>query len=136
MSTDQPEPRWLNQIMIDFIHADQIRQHGGTPGLRDPGLLSSALARAPQCWRYDPDADIPRLAAAYGFGLANNHPFVDGNKRVAFMAMYVFTGLNGYRLVAPEPTVVNLMLDVAGGKLDEAGLAVWLRRCCQPYPAG
>ncbi len=109
------------------IHADQIRQHGGNPGLRDQGLLESALARAVHRWRYDPDVDIQNLAAAYGFGLTNNRPFIDGNKRVAFMAMYIFLGLNGYQLVATEPEVVTLMLGVADGAVDEAGLEAWVR---------
>ena len=100
--------------------------------MRDQGLLDSALARAPHRRRCDPDADILSLATAYGFGLANNHPFIDGNKRVAFMAMYIFLGLNGYQLIATEPEVVTLMLDVAVGALDEAGLEAWLRSHTQP----
>ena len=100
--------------------------------MRDQGLLDFVLARAPHRRRYDPDADILGLAASYGFGLANNHPFIDGNKRVAFMAMYIFLGLNEYRLVATESEVVTRMLDVAVGALDEAGLEAWLRSHAQP----
>ncbi len=127
MSTERPELRWLIQPVVLAIHADQIRQHGGNLGLRDRGLLESALARAPNRWHYDSAADLQNLAATYGFGLANNHPFIDGNKRTAFMAMVVFLGLNGFRLVATEPEVVELMLDVAGGKCDETTLGEWLR---------
>lgn len=100
--------------------------------MRDQGFLDSVLARAPHRRRYDPDADILSLAASYGFGLANNHPFIDGNKLVAFMAMYIFLGLNGYRLVATKSEVVTLMLDVAAGALVEAGLEAWLRSHTQP----
>ncbi|HCQ03117.1 MAG TPA: type II toxin-antitoxin system death-on-curing family toxin [Candidatus Latescibacteria bacterium] len=111
---------------------NQIPQHGGKLGMRDQGLLDFVLARAPHRRRCDPDADILSLAASYGFGLANNHPFIDGNKRVAFMAMYIFLELNGYHLIATEPEVVTLMLDVAVGALDEAGLEAWLRSHAQP----
>lgn len=113
------------------MHADQIRQHGGNLGLRDQGLLESALVRAYNRWQYDPDADIQLLAAAYGFGLANNHAFIDGNKRIAFISMYVFLGLNGYSLIVEEPDVVILMLDVARGKYDEAELCKWLHEHTQ-----
>lgn len=87
-------------------------------GLRDRSLLESAL---------DPEADLASLAASYGFGIAQNHPFVDGNKRVAFQAMYLFLGLNGYRVDAPEEDVVALILALASGQVDEAALAAWLR---------
>lgn len=113
--------------MILAIHADQIRQHGGSFGLRDRGLLESALQRAPHRWHYDSSADLCTLAAAYGLGLAENHAFVDGNKRVAFQGMYVFLGLNGLRIVAAEPEVVALMLGIAKGKVGEENLADWLR---------
>ena len=95
--------------------------------MRDQGLLDFVLARAPHRRRYDPDADILSLVASYGFGLANNHPFIDCNQRVVFMAMYIFLGLNGHQLIATESEVVTLMLDVAVGALDEAGLEAWLR---------
>jgi len=126
------EPRWLKPVFILAIHADQIQAHGGTPGIRDKGLLLSALERAPNRHRYDPDADLADLAAAYGFGISSNHPFVDGNKRVAFQAMFVFLGLNGFRIEAPEEEVVNLILALASGDLEEAGLADWLRTHITP----
>ena len=113
------EPRWLAVVHILAIHSDQIQAHGGSLGLRDRGLLESALERPRNRLQYDPGADLPTLAAACGFGLANNHPFVDGNKRVAFQAMYLFLGLNGFRIEAPEEEVVAIILSLASGDLDE-----------------
>lgn len=128
------EPRWLARPIIDAIHADQLRQHGGFPGVNDDGLIESALARPRNRWAYvgeDPP-DLAALAAAYGFGLAKNHGFRDGNKRVAFMAMYVFLGINGQRITAEEPVVVQLMQDVASGACSEEELAAWLRARTEP----
>ena len=122
------EPRWLAIVHILAIHSDQIQAHGGSLGLRDRGLLESALERPRNRLHYEPDSDLPALAAAYGFGLANNHPFVDGNKRVAFQSMYLFLGLNGFRIEAPEEEVVAVVLSLASGDLDESGLADWLRQ--------
>jgi death on curing protein len=122
------EPRWLDVIMVRAIHASQVQEHGGSLGLRDKGLLDSALARPRNRLHYEPEADLIDLAASYGFGLARNHPFIDGNKRVAFQAMYVFLGLNGLRVDAEEPEVVRVILALAAGELQEAGLAEWLRK--------
>lgn len=113
--------------MLDAFHADQLHQHGGTPGLRDEGMIESALARPRHRYQYGEDADLSDLGAAYAFGLAKNHGYVDGNKRIAFMALYVFLGLNGKRLLAPEPEVVQVMTGVASGELDEEELAAWVR---------
>lgn len=121
------EPRWLSVLHVLAIHADQINSHGGSLGLRDRGLLESALDRPRNRFHYESDTDLCELAAAYGFGIARNHPFVDGNKRVAFQAMYLFLGLNGLRIDAPEAEVVALILALASGGLDEAALASWLR---------
>ncbi|MCH7935013.1 MAG: type II toxin-antitoxin system death-on-curing family toxin [Gemmatimonadetes bacterium] len=126
------EPRWLAVVHILAIHSDQIRAHGGSLGLRDRGLLESALERPRNRLHYDPDSDLPALAAAYGFGLANNHPFVDGNKRVAFQSMYLFLGLNGFRIEALEEEVVTTVLSLASGDLDEPALADWLRHHISP----
>ena len=112
--------------MVLAIHADQTRQHGGSTRIRDEGGLQSALARARNRWSYEPSSRLTELAAAHGQGIVNNHPFVDGNKRTAFQAMYVFLGLNGLRIVAREAEVVPVMVDLASGGLDEAGLAGWL----------
>ena len=116
----------MTASVVLAIHADQIRAHGGTPGLRDRGLLESALDRPRNRFHYQPDAGLHALAAAYGFALARNHPFVDGNKRVAFQAMFVFLGLNGLRIVASEEAVVSVMLSVASGEMDEEALTSWL----------
>ncbi|MDA0334148.1 MAG: type II toxin-antitoxin system death-on-curing family toxin [bacterium] len=126
------EPRWLPRAVAQTIHADQIRQHGGALGIRDEGLLASALERARNRWQYDPESDLPTIAAALGYGLARNHAFIDGNKRVAFQAMYVFLGLNGLRVAATEPAVVSLMMAVADGSMTEEDLVEWLRSRLQP----
>ena len=125
-------PRWLTRRVVLNLHRMQIDEHGGAPGLRDKGMLDSALARPQQKRAYEPESDLATLGAAYGFGLAKNHAFVDGNKRVAFTAMYVFLGLNGYDLDAPEPEVVSVMESLASGEMDEPGLADWLRRVIRP----
>lgn len=121
------EPRWLALVHILAVHSDQIQVHGGSLGLRDRGLLESALERPRNRFHYEPTSDLPSLAASYGFGIAKNHPFVDGNKRVAFQAMYLFLGLNGLRIDASEEEVVATTLSLASGDLDEPGLAAWLR---------
>ncbi len=120
------EPRWLPRIVLDAAHLDQIRAHGGLSGVRDEHALESALARAPQKWHYNPKVRFPDLVAAYGFGLATNHPYNDGNKRVAFVAMAIFAGLNGRELVATDAEVVTAMVGLAAGKLSESELAEWL----------
>jgi death on curing protein len=122
------EPRWLNTTMIRAIHTSQVQKHGGSLGLRDQGLLDSALDRPRNRFHYESEADLFDLAASYGFRLARNHPFVDGNTRVAFQAMYVFLGLNGLRIEAEEPDVVRLILALAAGDLPEPELADWLRQ--------
>jgi death-on-curing protein len=121
------EPRWLERAVVDAIYADQLQQHGGRPGVRDENALESALARPRHKWAYDPAADLAMLAAAYGYGLATSHPYTDGNKRIALLAMYVFLGLNGRELEAPEPEVVSVMLAVADHRCSEAQLAEWIR---------
>jgi death-on-curing protein len=126
------EPRWLAVAHILAIHADQIQAHGGAVGLRDRPLLESALERPRNLFNYDSEADLPALAAAYGFALARNHAFIDGNKRVAFQAMYLFLGLNGFRIDAPEGEVVVTILALASGNLDETALATWLRQRITP----
>jgi death on curing protein len=121
------EPRWVSRTVAEAIHFDMMRSHGGMPGVRDEDGLDAALARAKQRLAYEPDSELPRLAAAYGFGIARNHPFNDGNKRVAFVVMAVFLGLNGLTIEAPETEVVTTMLDLAAGTLAEEALAAWLR---------
>lgn len=126
------EPRWLSPVHVLRIHADQIQAHGGSLGVRDRGLLASALERPRNRFLYEPESDLAALAAAYGFGISSNHPFVDGNKRVAFQAMYLFLGLNAFRIDAPEEDVVALILSLASGNLDESSLAEWLRLHISP----
>lgn len=121
------EPIWLDRALVEIFHEQQIRMHGGSFGLRDVSVLESALARPQQRFQYDPEADLAALAASLGLGLAKNHPFVDGNKRTAFLAMYAFLGYNGLRIETDEPEVVAVMLDLASGTLSEEDLAKWLR---------
>jgi len=121
------EPRWVSRVVVDAVHLDLIRTHGGMPGTRDEDLLESALARPRQRWGYDTSADLGALAAAYGYGLARNRPYHDGNKRAAFVAMAVFVGLNGFELVADEADVVTTIVALAAGALDEDALAEWVR---------
>ena len=120
------EPKWLSVTIARAIHSDQVREHGGSLGVRDEGLLESALERPRNRLHYGSDPGLCTLAAAYGFGIARNHPFIDGNKRVAFQAMYVFLGLNGLRITATEPQAVDAMLALARGDLTEEALADWL----------
>jgi death on curing protein len=117
---------WLDASVIHAVHDEQLGEHGGSAGLRDAGLLESALARPMQLAAYgEPDAAL--LAAAYGFGLAKNHPFIDGNKRTAFVAVELFLALNGWSLSASDADCVIAMLHLAAGEWGEARFADWLR---------
>jgi death-on-curing protein len=120
-------PVWLARLVVDALHADQIREHGGLAAVRDDNALESALARAQQKLADDSAADIPELAAAYAFGLARNHPYRDGNKRIGFLAMVTFLGINGYDFDASEEDVVTTILSLAAGDLTEERLAEWVR---------
>ena len=128
MDRRRREPRWLSRVVVDAIHNDQLREHGGLPGIRDENVLESALARPRQKWHYSDRADLPMLGSAYAFGLARNHPCRDGNKRIAFLAMVTFLGLNGYEFLASESDVVAEMLALAEGRVSEEALAGWIRR--------
>ena len=121
------EPRWVPRLVVEAIHCDQLREHGGLPGLRDENLLEAALARPRHKWTYKRRPDVAGLAAAYGYGLLRDHPFRDGNKRVAFVTMAVFLGLNGYDLRAEEAEVVAVIRSAAAGETAERDLARWLR---------
>ena len=127
MAKRRKEPRWLSRLVIDAIQTDQVREHGGMPGIRDEHALESAMARPQQRWHYDSDVDAATLAAAYAFGLVKNHPYRDGNKRTGFLAMVTFLGVNGLDFDAPEPEVVAQVLTLADGNLSEAQLADWIR---------
>lgn len=117
---------WLEPAVLRAVHEEQLAEHGGAAGLRDEGLLESALARPRNLAAYG-QADLADLAAAYGFGLARNHPFVDGNKRTAFVAVELFLALNGASLAADDVSCVLTMLAVAAGQMDESTFARWLR---------
>ena len=122
------EPIWLKRAWVDAIHFQQLQRFGGRYGVRDAGALDSALARPQNLLAYQSDADPADLAASYGFGLTRGHGYVDGNKRIGFLAMAVFLEINGYRLEAPEPDVVRVMLAVASGALAQTELAAWVRK--------
>ena len=118
---------WIEQRMIMAVHDEQLAEHGGGSGLRDEGLLESALMRPQNIFAYNEKADICTLAAAYAFGLAKNHPFIDGNKRTAAVAMELFIELNGNRLTSSNADGVIMMLKLAGGEMSEDELVTWLR---------
>ena len=118
---------WIDPRAISAIHDEQLAEHGGAAGLRDANLLESALARPMNLAAYE-EPDAAALAASYAVGLAKNHPFVDGNKRTAFVALELFLALNGRVLNASDVECVTTMLAVAAGEIDEATLAEWIRR--------
>ena len=118
--------RWINKGALLLLHGESLAEHGGLSGMRDEGLLDSALARPLNRVAYG-TPDIAELAATYGVGLAKNHPFVDGNKRAAFLAVGLFLALNGYRLGVSELDATQTMLNVAAGEIDETDFAAWLR---------
>jgi death-on-curing protein len=124
------EPHWLSRVVVDAIHHDQLREHGGLPGIRDENALESALARPRQKWHYDDQADVQSMAAAYAFGLVKNHPYRDGNKRIGFLAMVTFLGLNGYELTATDGKVVAEIVALAEGTVSGQALADWIREHC------
>lgn len=132
MPKKRPEPRWVDRLVVEAVQFDLILTHGGMPGLREEGALESALARPKQRLSYQPDSDLPALAAAYGYGLARNHPFNDGNKRIGFVTMAVFLGLNGHEIEAPEDEVVANIVNLAAGDLSEEELADWVRLRLKP----
>jgi death-on-curing protein len=120
-------PRWVLRSVVDAMHDQQLTEHGGAPGLRDEGLLDSALARAQNLHAYG-EADLCTLAAAYAVGIARNHPFIDGNKRTALLTAYVFLRLNGRTLTASEAEAVEIMMETAAGRVTDEAFADWLRR--------
>ncbi len=118
---------WIEESVVWAVHEAQLAEHGGSAGVRDPGLLASALARPLNLAAYNGAADAAGLAAAYGFGIARNHPFIDGNKRTAFVCAELFLALNGYQLQAEDANCVSTMLALAAGEISEAEFAAWLR---------
>jgi death on curing protein len=122
------EPTWINLRVIKAFHDRQINEHGGLPGLRDEGLLLSALSRPVNAYHYsDPKPDLAELAAAYGYGLSKNHPFSDANKRTALIAMRLFLKLNGYDLTASPEAKYKTIIRVAASETSEAELVLWIR---------
>ena len=120
--------RWLSSRIVTAIHRELIQEHGGTHGIRDASQLDSALARPLNRQAYGVSDDVHQLAAAYGYGLCRNHPFVDGNKRFAFMTIYVFLRLNGMVLTAAEVDAVSAMESLARGSMTEDELTGWVRQ--------
>ena len=119
------EPKWLTYDQVIAIHSRHLRRFGGAAGLRDDGLLHSAIERPINKWQYE-QSELPELAAAYAFGLAKNHAFVDGNKRIAFMSMMTFLRKNGVRF-APEPAhATSMIMSLAAGEVSEESLARWI----------
>ncbi|MGB8700233.1 MAG: type II toxin-antitoxin system death-on-curing family toxin [Thermosynechococcaceae cyanobacterium] len=125
------EPKWVRQDAVLVVHDRQIKLFGGQYGLRDAGLLNSALARPKNFFFYE-NADITHLAAAYGFGICQNHPFIDGNKRTAFVVAVAFLKTNGYRFQAPQAEVIHTMENLAHGILSEEDFIYWIRNYSSP----
>jgi death on curing protein len=119
------EPEWLTADLVIAFHDEQLWEFGGPAGIRDEGALESALGRARNRWAYE-GGDLPRLAAAYAFGIARNHPFVDGNKRAALLAVITFLGLNDVEFTASEAEAVVMIRDLAAGAIDEDVLSRWI----------
>jgi death-on-curing protein len=117
---------WIDPAVILAVHEEQLAEHGGAAGIRDAGLLESALSRPRNLAHYG-EPDAASLAASYAHGLARNHAFIDGNKRTAFVAAELFLALNGWRLLADDGACVLVMLSLAAGDLDEPTFAAWLR---------
>lgn len=124
-------PVWLLSEAVIVVQEMQISRFGGSDGLRDAGLLESALARPVNKQAYEPEATVFELAAAYGFGLARNHPFVDGNKRIAFAAMAMFLSENGFELAPEKMDALKTILKLAAGELEEDELAGWVEKNCR-----
>lgn len=127
------EPTWLDQTVLEALHTDQLLEHGGGLGIRDEALLETALARPKQKWHYAAETELAPLAAAYAHGIAKHHPFIDGDKRTAFVALYTFLALNGFELEASEPEVVDMMIGTADGSISEDELAGWVRARLVPW---
>ena len=119
------EPHWITRAQAERIHAEQLAIFGGPSGLRDAGMLESALERPRNKWAYGEDS-LPALAAAYAYGIARNHAFVDGNKRIAFAAMIVLLAKNGVEIDLPQPETVEVIMNLAAGALSKSELAAWI----------
>jgi len=120
------EPVWLTPEIVIAIHEMQLAEHGGPAGIRDMGMLESALGRPQNKFAYG-ETDLVVLAAAYGFGVARNHPFIDGNKRTSLLVIYTFLGINDVDFIVPEAEFATIILDLAAGEVSEDSLARWIR---------
>ena len=121
------EPRWINPRALLLLHAESLAEHGGLTGLRDENGFHAAMARPQHVFNYEPDADLSRLAAAYGFGLVRDHPFSDGNKRAGFLAILLLLDLNGSELRVEQSDAIQTILRLAAGKMSESELTEWIR---------
>ncbi|MCC6918240.1 MAG: type II toxin-antitoxin system death-on-curing family toxin [Alphaproteobacteria bacterium] len=122
------EPEWIEKTTLMLLVGETLADHGGARGLRDEGLLESALGRPQNLYAYEGVTEIARLAAAYGFGIAKNHPFIDGNKRAALIALMTFVELNGHVFKASQIEAFQTILALATGDVTELELAAWVRR--------
>ena len=129
-------PRWISKKALLLLHEESLAQFGGARGLADEGLFDSALARPMNTYAYRPESTIADLAASCAYGLARNHAFVDGNKRIAFLSIGVFLAINGYRLKADQVDAIQTMLAVAAGDVDEQSLAAWIAKNMEPRAVG
>lgn len=120
--------RWLNQQALILLHSESLAEYGGTEGIRDEGLLESALNRPLNLYNYEKETDIAFLAAAYSFGIVRNHPFVDGNKRIAFLAVGLFLALNGFSLQVTQLEATQIMLALASGELSESDFRILVKK--------
>lgn len=120
------EPVWLTAELVIAIHEEQLRIYGGPPGIRDRGMLESALGCAPNKW-IDGETNLAALAATYAFGIARTPPFVDGNRRASLLSLITFLGLNGIDFIVPEADAAAAILGLAAGEIEEEGLARWIR---------
>jgi death-on-curing protein len=126
------EPKWISKKALLLLHEESLATFGGARGIRDEGLLDSALARPLNTHAYNEGSTIADLAASYAFGIAKNHAFVDGNKRASFLSIGLFLAINGYRLTADQVDAVETVLAVASGELGEQGLAAWIQSNMAP----
>jgi death-on-curing protein len=126
MISEPSEPRWVDVDALRALHRRHLAEHGGADGVRDEGLFESALMRPQQRWHYEPDSSLAVLASSYCYGLARNHPFVDGNKRTATIAMLLFLALNGQRVEATEDELYDQVIGIASSQSGEEELTDWL----------
>lgn len=126
------EPVWVEKEALLLLHGKSLARFGGLEGVRDEGLLDSALARPRNAFHYDGLSDIAGLAASYAFGLAKNHPFADGNKRAAFLAVGLFLGVNGWELNAEPVDAIRAVMALASGEAREGEFAAWIRLHVEP----